>query len=91
MMETTLLDNQNNFDSFFSDGIIRVFTESLERTASLEEIRAFENELSQTTIESKTGDLGDINADELPGREHLDEPGMALLYAIVNCEWWNKK
>ncbi|XP_032069601.1 phospholipase A-2-activating protein isoform X2 [Thamnophis elegans] len=58
-----------------SDGIIRVFTESLERTASLEEIRAFENELSQTTIDSKTGDLGDINTDDLPGREHLDEPG----------------
>ncbi|XP_063151072.1 phospholipase A-2-activating protein isoform X2 [Candoia aspera] len=58
-----------------SDGIIRVFTESLERTASLEEIHAFENELSQAAIDSKTGDLGDINADELPGREHLNEPG----------------
>ncbi|XP_026569208.1 phospholipase A-2-activating protein isoform X1 [Pseudonaja textilis] len=58
-----------------SDGIIRVFTESLERTASQEEICAFENELSQATIDSKTGDLGDISADELPGREHLHEPG----------------
>ncbi|XP_066474656.1 phospholipase A-2-activating protein [Tiliqua scincoides] len=58
-----------------SDGIIRVFTESLERTASLEEIQAFENELSQATIDTKTGDLGDINADDLPGKEHLDEPG----------------
>nr|XP_008101669.1 PREDICTED: phospholipase A-2-activating protein isoform X2 [Anolis carolinensis] len=58
-----------------SDGIIRVFTESLERTASLEEIQAFENELSQATIDPKTGDLGDIDAEELPGREHLDEPG----------------
>ncbi|KAH0628363.1 hypothetical protein JD844_009419 [Phrynosoma platyrhinos] len=58
-----------------SDGIIRVFTESLERTASLEEIQAFENELSQATIDPKTGDLGDINAEELPGKEHLNEPG----------------
>ncbi|XP_053150761.1 phospholipase A-2-activating protein isoform X2 [Hemicordylus capensis] len=58
-----------------SDGVIRVFTESLERTASLEEIQAFENELSQATIDPKTGDLGDINADDLPGLEHLDEPG----------------
>uniref|UniRef100_A0A8D0H133 Phospholipase A2 activating protein n=1 Tax=Sphenodon punctatus TaxID=8508 RepID=A0A8D0H133_SPHPU len=58
-----------------SDGIIRVFTESLERTASPEEIQAFENELSQATISTKTGDLGDINADDLPGREHLEEPG----------------
>nr|XP_005294800.2 phospholipase A-2-activating protein [Chrysemys picta bellii] len=58
-----------------SDGIIRVFTESLERTASAEEIQAFENELSQATIDPKTSDLGDINADDLPGREHLKEPG----------------
>ncbi|XP_048360052.1 phospholipase A-2-activating protein [Sphaerodactylus townsendi] len=58
-----------------SDGIIRVFTESLERTASLENIQAFEKELSQATLESKTGDLGDINADDLPGIEHLNEPG----------------
>ncbi|XP_049650848.1 phospholipase A-2-activating protein isoform X3 [Accipiter gentilis] len=58
-----------------SDGIIRVFTESLERTASAEEIQAFENELSQASIDPKTGDLGDINADDLPGREHLKDPG----------------
>ncbi|NXM65623.1 PLAP protein, partial [Serilophus lunatus] len=58
-----------------SDGIIRVFTESLERTASAEEIQVFENELSQASIDPKTGDLGDINADDLPGREHLKDPG----------------
>ncbi|KAF4025312.1 hypothetical protein G4228_017546 [Cervus hanglu yarkandensis] len=58
-----------------SDGIIRVFTESEDRTASAEEIKAFERELSQATIDSKTGDLGDINAEQLPGREHLNEPG----------------
>ncbi|NXJ26027.1 PLAP protein, partial [Dicrurus megarhynchus] len=58
-----------------SDGIIRVFTESLERTASAEEIQAFENELAQASIDPKTGDLGDISADDLPGREHLKDPG----------------
>ncbi|RLV97007.1 hypothetical protein DV515_00012223 [Chloebia gouldiae] len=58
-----------------SDGIIRVFTESLERTASAEEMQAFENELAQASIDPKTGDLGDINADDLPGREHLKDPG----------------
>ncbi|XP_015277901.1 PREDICTED: phospholipase A-2-activating protein isoform X1 [Gekko japonicus] len=58
-----------------SDGIIRVFTESLERTANLEEMQAFEKELSQSTVESKTGDLGDIDAEDLPGIEHLNEPG----------------
>ncbi|NXD16823.1 PLAP protein, partial [Nothocercus nigrocapillus] len=59
-----------------SDGIIRVFTESPERTASAEEIQAFENELSQASIDPKTGDLGDINADDLPGREHLKDSGI---------------
>ncbi|KAK1175769.1 phospholipase A-2-activating protein-like [Acipenser oxyrinchus oxyrinchus] len=58
-----------------SDGIIRVFTESDERIASAEDIKAFENELSQSTIDAKTGDLGDIKMEELPGREHLNEPG----------------
>ncbi|KAM9329760.1 phospholipase A-2-activating protein [Gastrophryne carolinensis] len=58
-----------------SDGIIRVFTESQERTASAEELQAFEDELSQATIDPKTGDLGDIKIEELPGKEHLSEPG----------------
>ncbi|XP_020365770.2 phospholipase A-2-activating protein isoform X2 [Rhincodon typus] len=58
-----------------SDGVIRVFTEAEERTATAEEIQTFENELSSATIDPKTGDLGDININELPGREHLDEPG----------------
>ena len=52
-----------------------MFTESEDRTASAEEIKAFERELSQATIDSKTGDLGDNNAEQLPGREHLNEPG----------------
>uniref|UniRef100_A0A8C6TAU2 Phospholipase A2-activating protein n=1 Tax=Neogobius melanostomus TaxID=47308 RepID=A0A8C6TAU2_9GOBI len=58
-----------------SDGIIRVFTEAEDRIASAEDIQAFEDELSKTTIDPKTGDLGDIKVEELPGREHLDEPG----------------
>ncbi|XP_076144610.1 phospholipase A-2-activating protein [Alosa pseudoharengus] len=58
-----------------SDGIIRVFTESEERVASAQDLQAFEDELSKATIDPKTGDLGDIKMEELPGREHLDEPG----------------
>ncbi|XP_029462252.1 phospholipase A-2-activating protein isoform X2 [Rhinatrema bivittatum] len=58
-----------------SDGMIRVFTESLERRASDQELKAFEEEVSEATIDPKTGDLGDINLDELPGKEHLDDPG----------------
>ncbi|XP_056376683.1 phospholipase A-2-activating protein isoform X2 [Hyla sarda] len=58
-----------------SDGIIRVFTESQDRTATAEEIQAFEDELSQAVIDPKTGDLGDMKIEDLPGKEHLSEPG----------------
>uniref|UniRef100_A0AAY4A0G7 Phospholipase A-2-activating protein n=1 Tax=Denticeps clupeoides TaxID=299321 RepID=A0AAY4A0G7_9TELE len=58
-----------------SDGIIRVFTESEERVASAQDLQAFEDELSKATIDPKTGDLGDIKMEDLPGREHLNEPG----------------
>ncbi|MBN3306153.1 phospholipase A-2-activating protein [Amia ocellicauda] len=58
-----------------SDGIIRVFTESEERAASAEDLQAFEDELSKATFDPKTGDLGDIKMEELPGIEHLEEPG----------------
>lgn len=57
-----------------------MFTDSLERTADLDEIQAFETELSQVTLDSNTGDLGDIKAEDLPGREHLNEPGMMLSF-----------
>ncbi|XP_069621506.1 phospholipase A-2-activating protein isoform X1 [Ranitomeya imitator] len=58
-----------------SDGVIRVFTKSQDRMASAEEIQAFEDELSHAVIDPKTGDLGDIKIEELPGKEHLSEPG----------------
>ncbi|XP_034712361.1 phospholipase A-2-activating protein isoform X2 [Etheostoma cragini] len=58
-----------------SDGIIRVFTEAEDRIASAEDLQAFEDELSKTTIDPKTGEFGDIKMEELPGREHLVEPG----------------
>ncbi|XP_014883971.1 phospholipase A-2-activating protein isoform X1 [Poecilia latipinna] len=58
-----------------SDGIIRIFTEAEDRMASAEDLQAFEDELSKATIDPKTGDLGDIKLEDLPGREHLNEPG----------------
>ncbi|XP_062850294.1 phospholipase A-2-activating protein [Trichomycterus rosablanca] len=58
-----------------SDGMIRVFTESEERVASSQDQQAFEDELSKATIDPKTGDLGDIKMEDLPGKEHLNEPG----------------
>lgn len=63
------------FSSARSDGIIRVFTEAEDRMASAEDLQAFEDELSKATIDPKTGDLGDIKMEDLPGREHLNEPG----------------
>lgn len=59
----------------YSDGIIRVFTEVVDRIASAEDLQAFEDELSKTIIDPKTGDLGDIKIEDLSGREHLEEPG----------------
>ncbi|XP_075999985.1 phospholipase A-2-activating protein [Genypterus blacodes] len=58
-----------------SDGIIRIFTEVDDRVANAEDIQAFEDELAKATIDPKTGELGDIKLEDLPGREHLDEPG----------------
>lgn len=55
--------------------MIRVFTESEERVASEQDLQAFEDELSKATIDPKTGDLGDIKMEDLPGKEHLNEPG----------------
>lgn len=67
---------------FRSDGIIRVFTEAEDRMASAEDLQAFEDELSRTTIDPKTGDLGDIKMEDLPGREHLNEPGSQI---VLQC------
>ncbi len=52
-----------------------MFTESEERVASAQNVQAFEDELSKAIIDPKTGDLGDIKIEDLPGREHLNEPG----------------
>lgn len=69
--------------SVHSDALIRVFTPDEDRIASAEDLQAFEDELSKTTIDPKTGDLGDIKMEDLPGREHLDEPGKKIdIYCI---------
>lgn len=78
--------------SAYSDGIIRVFTEAEDRTASAEDLQAFEDELSKATIDPKTGDLGDIKIEDLPGREHLNEPGwkmdINLRAFVVRINMW---
>lgn len=60
-----------------------MFTESEERVASAQDLQAFEDELSKATIDPKSGDLGDIKIEELPGREHLNEPGEQSLHLCL--------
>lgn len=51
--------------------------------ASAQDLQAFEDELSKATIDPKTGDLGDIKMEDLPGREHLDEPGIFIYFLVI--------
>lgn len=46
--------------------------------ASSQELQTFEDELAKATIDPKTGDLGDIKLEDLPGKEHLNEPGQEI-------------
>lgn len=59
----------------FSDGRICVFTRDESRTASGQEVAAFEEELALTTIQTKTGDMGEIKVDDLPNEDALKTPG----------------
>jgi len=59
----------------FSDGRIFVFTKDASRTATIEEIAAFEEELASSSIQTKTGDLGDVKIDDLPTEDALKKPG----------------
>ena len=42
---------------------------------NMKEIAAFEEELASTTIQTKTGDLGEVKIDDLPLEEALKKPG----------------
>lgn len=55
-----------------SDGVIRVFTEQPEKMASEEELKNFDELVSQSTIPAQ---IGDINTEDLPGPEALLVPG----------------
>lgn len=58
-----------------SDGRIFVFTQDPSRTATMSEISAFEEELASSSIQTKTGDLGQIKVDDLPNEDALKKPG----------------
>ncbi|KAK3090943.1 hypothetical protein FSP39_015921 [Pinctada imbricata] len=55
-----------------SDGVIRVFTTSPNRTAPEEEQKAYEEQVSSTAVPTQ---LGDIKSEDLPGPEVLNNPG----------------
>lgn len=59
----------------FSDGRIFVFTKDPSRTATIEEISTFEQELASSSIQTKTGDLGDVSINDLPTEDALKKPG----------------
>uniref|UniRef100_UPI00358E7B68 phospholipase A-2-activating protein isoform X2 n=1 Tax=Myxine glutinosa TaxID=7769 RepID=UPI00358E7B68 len=58
-----------------SDGTIRIFTEDSSRVASVELCAEFESELASSSIDPMSSELGGISTTDLPGREHLEEPG----------------
>lgn len=93
-LNTSETFRKNCNSSVHSDGIIRVFTEAEDRVASAEDLQAFEDELSKATIDPKTGDLGDIKVEDLPGREHLEEPGgeittyVSSLFEVITVMLW---
>jgi phospholipase A-2-activating protein len=59
----------------FSDGRIYIFTKDESRTATMQEISAFEEELASSSIQTKTGDLGEVKIDDLPTEDALKKPG----------------
>ncbi|CAF1237053.1 unnamed protein product [Rotaria sordida] len=59
-----------------SDGRIVIFTQDPSRTTTNEEISAYEQELASTTIQTKTGDLGEVKIDDLPNEDALKKPGI---------------
>lgn len=58
---------------FRSDGIARVFTRHGELQASIEEQKAFEEQVSKSALPAQ--ELGDLKVHELPGKEVLQERG----------------
>ncbi|KAJ3276075.1 hypothetical protein HDV01_006245 [Terramyces sp. JEL0728] len=77
-----------------SDGFIRVFTQSSERVATAEEIKTYEESLSSSSIPSNQ--VGDVNKNDLPGPEVLEQPGakegqikMIRVGNVVEAHQWS--
>ena len=68
-----------NHAMFCSDSIIRVFTAEESRQAPADEVKAFEEQVSSSQIPTQ---VGDIDAEKLPGQEILLAPGRFVVTAI---------
>ncbi|KAF9987386.1 hypothetical protein BGZ65_003835 [Modicella reniformis] len=77
-----------------SDGYVRIFTRTQERVANAEILMAYDEENAAVAIPSNQ--VGDINRDDLPGPEALEEPGrkdqdvkMIRIGNIVEAHTWS--
>lgn len=52
-----------------------MFTRDESRMGNVKEIAAFEEELASSTIQTKTGDMGEIKVEDLPTEDALKTPG----------------
>jgi phospholipase A-2-activating protein len=66
-----------------SDGIIRVFSVSEERWASIEKLKEYDDHVASQALPAQQ--VGDVKKSDLPGAEALNTPGMlaSLLSRIV--------
>lgn len=60
-----------------SDGVVRVFSESQDRWASAEELKAFEDQVASQALPAHQ--VGDIKKSDLPGPDALLNPGWRSL------------
>ena len=64
-----------------SDGVVRIFSESEERWASTEDLKAFDDQVASQALPSQQ--VGDVKKSDLPGTEALSEPGLYLPLPFV--------
>lgn len=60
-----------------SDGIVRVFSESEERWASAEDLKAYDDQVASQALPAQQ--VGDVKKSDLPGPEALAAPGLSDL------------
>lgn len=59
-----------------SDGVVRVFSESEDRWASAEDLKAYDDQVAGQALASQT--IGDVKQSDISGSESLATPGSFL-------------